>query len=130
MHQAGAHDLGPNPSHWTFRLAPERMQSGDLLLRHKTNWRQTYDHPHPDCDELLFCNERGELTEGARSNIFIRRGELLLTPSLDAGLLPGVLRAELMAQGRAKEAVLTPDDLNGEVWLGNSLRGLIRGVRL
>lgn len=74
---------------------------------------------------MLFRNERGELTEGARSNIFIRRGGLLLTPPLAAGLLPGVLRAELLAQGQAREATLTPDDLKGEVWLGNSLRGLI-----
>jgi para-aminobenzoate synthetase/4-amino-4-deoxychorismate lyase len=129
-HQASAHDLPENPSHWTFRLAPERMPSSDPLLRHKTNWRQTYDQPHPDCDELVFCNESDALTEGARSNIFVRRGDLFLTPPLDAGLLPGVLRAELLAQGRAQEAVLTPDDLNGDVWLGNSLRGLIRAKYL
>ena len=86
--------------------------------------------PHPDCDELIFCNERGELAEGARSNIFIRSGDVWLTPPLDAGLLPGVLRAQMIGEGRAREAVLTPRDLAGEVWLGNSLRGLIRGVRL
>jgi len=44
--------------------------------------------------------------------------------------LPGILRAELIEQGRAKEAVLAPDDLDGEVYFGNSLRGLIRGFRL
>jgi para-aminobenzoate synthetase/4-amino-4-deoxychorismate lyase len=99
-------------------------------LRHKTSWRELYDQPHGDCDELVFCNERGELTEGARSNLFIRRGDVLLTPPLEAGLLPGVLRAELIDKGRAREAVLTPADLNGEVYFGNSLRGLIRGIRL
>jgi para-aminobenzoate synthetase/4-amino-4-deoxychorismate lyase len=52
---------------------------------------------------------------------------MLLTPPLEAGLLPGVLRAELIAEGKAREAPLTPDALDGEVWLGNSLRGLIRG---
>jgi branched-subunit amino acid aminotransferase/4-amino-4-deoxychorismate lyase len=52
----------------------------------------------------------------------------LLTPPLACGLLPGVLRAELLSQGRAREAVLTPRDLEGEVWFGNSLRGLIKGV--
>jgi 4-amino-4-deoxychorismate lyase len=40
--------------------------------------------------------------------------------------LPGVLRAELLDEGRAREAVLTADDLlDGRVFLGNSLRGLI-----
>ena len=78
---------------------------------------------------MIFRNERGELTEGARSNIFIERDGLLLTPPLTAGVLPGILRAELMAQGRAREAVLTPDDLSGTVYFGNSLRGLIPGKR-
>ncbi len=130
LHQASAHELPPNPSHWTFRLAPERTQSSDLLLRHKTSWREIYDSPHPDCDERVFCNERGELTEGGRSNIFVKRGDVLLTPPLAAGLLPGVLRAELLREGKATEAVLTPGDLDGEVWFGNSLRGLIRAKYL
>jgi para-aminobenzoate synthetase/4-amino-4-deoxychorismate lyase len=125
LHLAAAHDLPPNPPHWTYRISPEPTQSGDLLLRHKTSWRELYDRDHPGCDEMLFCNERGELTEGARSNIFIRRDGVLLTPPLTAGLLPGILRAELIARGEAREAILTPDDLSGEIWLGNSLRGLI-----
>jgi para-aminobenzoate synthetase/4-amino-4-deoxychorismate lyase len=134
-HLATAHDLAPifnqeGSPHWTFRLAAQRTDSGDALLRHKTSWREPYDQPHPDCDEVVFCNQRGELTEGARSNLFVRRGDMLLTPPLAAGLLPGVLRAELIEQGRAKEAVLTPDDFDGEVYFGNSLRGLIRGLRL
>jgi para-aminobenzoate synthetase/4-amino-4-deoxychorismate lyase len=130
QHRAAAHELPPDPPHWTFRLAAERTQSGDPLLRHKTSWREVYDQPHPDCDELLFCNERGELTEGARSTLFIKCGDTLLTPPLGAGVLPGVLRAELLADGRAQEAVLTQADLGAEIWFGNSLRGLIRGIRL
>jgi para-aminobenzoate synthetase/4-amino-4-deoxychorismate lyase len=125
QHLATAHDLPPNPPFWTYRLSPERTQSGDLLLRHKTSWRELYDREHPGCDEMLFCNEHGELTEGARSNIFIRRGGVLLTPPLQAGLLPGILRAELLARGEARETALTQSDLKDEVWLGNSLRGLI-----
>ena len=125
QHLATAHDLPPNPPRWTYRISPERTQSGDLLLRHKTSWRELYDRDHPGCDEMLFCNERDELTEGGRSNIFVRRDGVLLTPPLDAGVLPGILRAELIARGEAREKTLVPDDLKGEVWLGNSLRGLI-----
>jgi len=66
----------------------------------------------------------------ARANIFIKKDGILLTPLLEAGLLDGRLRAELLAQGKARQAKLTPDDLAGEVYFGNSLRGLIRGVRL
>jgi para-aminobenzoate synthetase/4-amino-4-deoxychorismate lyase len=131
MYRATAHDLAPSPAHWTYALSATHTDSSDLLLRHKTSWRELYDGEAKrlGTDEAIFCNERGELTEGARSNIFIRRGEILLTPPLTAGVLDGRLRAELIGQGRSREAVLTPEDLDGEVWFGNSLRGLIAGRR-
>jgi para-aminobenzoate synthetase/4-amino-4-deoxychorismate lyase len=128
-HHATADDLASNPAHWTYALSPERTDSRDALLRHKTSRRELYDRAHPGVDEMMFRNERGELTEGARSNIFVERNGMLLTPPLDAGVLPGVLRAELIAQGRAREATLTPGDLDGEIWFGNSLRGLIRALK-
>jgi branched-subunit amino acid aminotransferase/4-amino-4-deoxychorismate lyase len=130
---ATAQPLASNPPHWRFAVSPRAIHSADLLLGHKTGWRDLYDGEaarlKEECgaDEVVFCNERGEVCEGARSNIFVARGGLLLTPPLASGLLPGVLRAQLLAQGRAREAVLTPGDLNGEVWFGNSLRGLIPG---
>ena len=75
---------------------------------------------------MIFLNERFELCEGARTNLFLRRGATLLTPALTCGLLPGVLRASLLASGAAREAVLTRDDLaQGEVLMGNSVRGLV-----
>jgi len=51
-----------------------------------------------------------------------------MTPPLASGLLPGTLRAELIAQGKAEECVLTLADLAraDAIWLGNSVRGLIR----
>ncbi|MBN9589303.1 MAG: aminodeoxychorismate synthase, component I [Alphaproteobacteria bacterium 64-11] len=129
-HAATAHVLDASPPHWTFVLSPERLDSRDLLLRHKTDWREVYEAENPGVDETVFCNERGEVCEGARSNIFIERDGVLLTPPLSCGLLAGVLRAELIAEGRAREAVLMPDDLKGDVWFGNSLRGLIKGSRV
>ena len=50
---------------------------------------------------------------------------MLLTPPLDAGVLGGCLRAELIAEGRAREATILPDDLKNGFYFGNSLRGLI-----
>lgn len=47
-------------------------------------------------------------------------------PPVTSGALHGVLRAELLANGRAREAVLWPADLAGGFWLGNALRGLVR----
>jgi len=131
-HQASAQDLPPSPPHWRYAVSAERMDSRDLLLRHKTSWRELYEIEvkRLGVDEVVFVNQRGELTEGARSNIFIKRGDVLLTPPRTAGTLDGCLRAELIAQGKARETVLTPEDLSGEVWFGNSLRGLIAASRV
>lgn len=126
--------LGAAPARWTYALSPHRVSSADVLLQHKTTWREFYDGEQArltkaaGCDEAMFLNERGEITEGARTNVFVRRGGKLLTPPLSCGLLDGVLRRELLETGACEEAVLTPDDLANadEVWLGNSLRGLIR----
>jgi para-aminobenzoate synthetase/4-amino-4-deoxychorismate lyase len=129
-HIATAQPLAPDPSHWTCSFSPVQVQSGDVLLRHKTNWRELYDGEvtRLGSDEVIFQNERGEITEGARSNIFVARDGVLLTPPLEAGVLDGRLRAQLIAEGKAREATLLPDDLAKGLFFGNSLRGLIAGV--
>jgi len=129
MFQAVAAPLAENPPNWTYDISPVRLDSTDLLLRHKTSWRELYDAPHAG-DEVVFRNERGEVAEGARSNIFVRRKGKFLTPPLASGLLPGILRAELLEGGSCEEAVLMPGDLDGEMFFGNSLRGLIPAKRL
>jgi len=75
----------------------------------------------------VFLNERGELTEGSRSNLFVRRNGKLTTPPISSGLLPGILRGKLLESGECTEEVLYPHDLDTaeEIYLGNSLRGLI-----
>lgn len=126
--------LPPNPPLFRFAIAPQRIDSESLWLLHKTNNRQFYDAPRIDAqarwgvDEVVFRNQRGELTEGSITNLFIERDGRLLTPPLGSGLLPGTLRAELLATGRATEQVLTLDDLEGAeaIWLGNAVRGLMR----
>jgi para-aminobenzoate synthetase/4-amino-4-deoxychorismate lyase len=126
---ATAAPLGPAPERWTAAIAATVLQSTDALARHKINWREQYDVPPPKgIDELVFNNERGEVVEGARSNVFVPRDGVLLTPPLSSGCLDGVLRRELLEDGRAREAVLTPDDLGNGFYFGNSLRGLIPAI--
>src|SRR5690606_28068263 len=116
----------------SFVLAPERMDPSDPLLHHKTTRRARYDSAlaaakAAGAGEAVFLNERGELTEGSFTNLFVERDGVLLTPALSCGLLPGTLRADLLAEGRAREAILTLADLVSAqaIWLGNSVRGLL-----
>ena len=127
--------LAAPPSDQVMRyvFSPHKVDSGDVFLYHKTTIRDLYDGEHErlskalGADEVLFVNERGELTEGSRTNIFLAFGDRLLTPSIACGLLAGTLRADLLARGLAEEKRLTPADLAraDAVYLGNSVRGLV-----
>ncbi|MGN6147757.1 MAG: aminodeoxychorismate synthase component I [Rhizomicrobium sp.] len=126
--------LPPAPiATWRYAISPVTMASGDILLRHKTNWREAYEEELsrlPNCDEVLFVNERGHVTEGSKTNVFVRREGRLVTPPLEDGLLDGCLRRTLIDDGACVEGVLLPRDLEtgDDVFLGNSLRGLIKAV--
>jgi len=45
---------------------------------------------------MVFFNERGELTEGGRSNVLVNIGGRWFTPPLSSGVLPGIMRSVLM----------------------------------
>jgi para-aminobenzoate synthetase/4-amino-4-deoxychorismate lyase len=116
-------------SDWCVAVVPLPVSNDDFRLRHKITDRAFYDdarRARPDCDEVVFAGSDGRLTEGSISALFVERDGMLLTPRLETGLLPSVLRAELIASGKAQEADLTVADLDGEFYVGNSLRGLIR----
>lgn len=116
---------------WRFALSPEPVLSRDPLLRHKTDRREHFERELARlaavCDEVLFTNECGELTEGSRTNIFLEFGGELVTPHLQCGLLDGCLRREMLEEKRCREAILTASNLAlaDRIFLGNSLRGLI-----
>ncbi len=119
---------------WRGRLlvATERTRSTDVFLRHKTTNRGLYDGPLAEArkngfDELLFLNEEECLTEGAISNLFLRRGNKWITPSLDCGVLPGIKRRQLLKDlPGVEEGLLQLQDLEiaDEIFLCNSLRGV------
>ncbi len=134
--EAVAQPFHPLPASnvWTVRLARAKLSSQDTLLRHKTSRRGIYrearaEHAAADADEVLLANERGEICEGTITNLFVETtgSDVLLTPALTCGLLPGILRGELLDQGKVREAVLTLDELTTarRLYVGNSLRGLI-----
>ncbi|WP_114814560.1 aminodeoxychorismate synthase component I [Paraburkholderia kururiensis] len=119
-------------------LAPDHgfaaTQAADLLLLHKTTRRAEYDRAWHEAEpkgafDMLFFNERGELTEGGRSNVFVKLDGRWWTPPLASGVLPGVMRGVLLedASMNATERVLTREDvLRAEaLMLCNALRGAL-----
>ncbi|RMX05652.1 hypothetical protein D8I35_10675 [Corticibacter populi] len=104
------------------------------LRRHKTTLRSDYDAAMHAAQargafDGLFFNEAGQLTEGARSNVFVRLGGHWFTPPLQAGLLPGVMRAVLLEDPawQARERTLHREDLlrASDIVLCNALRGAL-----
>jgi para-aminobenzoate synthetase/4-amino-4-deoxychorismate lyase len=115
-------------------LAEERVDSRSVFQRHKTTMRAHYERAYEravagGAHEVLFLNERGELAEAARHNVFVEKGGELLTPPLSAGVLDGVRRRLVLDDptNRAREATLTPDDLAraDRVFLTNAVRGVV-----
>ncbi|HCL66451.1 MAG TPA: hypothetical protein DIC56_16765 [Rhizobium sp.] len=123
----------PADTVWRLRVAKTRLDSSDTLYRHKTSRREPYEaaraeYSPEEADEVLLLNERDEICEGTITNFFVEDEDgQLLTPPLSSGLLPGILRAELIRQRKARTAVLRLEDIRGRpIFVGNSLRGLIR----
>jgi para-aminobenzoate synthetase/4-amino-4-deoxychorismate lyase len=108
-------------------IAPRPAATGDFRLRHKTTDRAAFDQARLASGrfEVVFVDGDGFLTEGSFTNLFVERDGVLATPPLARGLLPGVLREQLIEQGRAVEAELTEYDLARGFLIGNALRGLI-----
>jgi len=142
MYEDGTFDVESTPfkipvpgTVWTYVLSNYRVQSTDPLARHKTSWRKLFDEEREawnakGCDEVLYLNERGEVAEGSATTIFAQNCGRLVTPPLSSGVLDGCLRHSLLDTGECEEGVLFPNDLARAdvVYLGNSLRGLIRAV--
>ncbi len=114
-------------------ISSHSVDSADRFRYHKTTRRELLDsarRERTDVDEVVFLNERGELTEGSYHNLVLKIDGKMLTPRRESGLLAGVMRQELLESGAAAEATLYPADLvrAEEVWLINSVRGMRRAV--
>ncbi|WP_075291290.1 aminotransferase class IV family protein [Pararhizobium arenae] len=117
---------------WRVRIAAQRLNSGDPLLRYKTSRRAVYDSARAEysadqADEVLLLNEKDELCEGTITSCFVDDGSgVLKVPPISSGLLAGVLRTQFICERRARVQRLTLADLQtGKLLMGNSLRGLI-----
>ncbi|WP_271300177.1 aminodeoxychorismate synthase component I [Sphingomonas sp. CV7422] len=121
----------PPPAPWRVALVPLPVAVEDYRLRHKTSDRGFYDAARAAAgtDEVVFVRPDGLLTEGSITSLFVPAADgQLVTPALNLGLLPGVLRADLIAKGRAREGYLSPEALTAPFFVGNAVRGLIPAV--
>ena len=114
-------------------VAQNSVDSMDPMQQHKTSKRSLYDRAAKFAGEhgladILFLNDRGELAEGAISNIFIETADGWYTPPLRSGALPGVFRAEMLevdSPGLEEKTLFMRDLVNARaLYIGNALRGL------
>ncbi|MES2038686.1 MAG: aminodeoxychorismate synthase component I [Pseudomonadota bacterium] len=125
-------ELSPMPASPKVMLAKTASDSRNLFLRHKSSLRQQYDQAWQAAEQqgafdMLFFNERGHLTEGGRSTVLLKLHGKWLTPPLEDGVLPGIMREILLEDKRYQltEQVLTLADVQAaeQIMLCNSLRG-------
>jgi para-aminobenzoate synthetase/4-amino-4-deoxychorismate lyase len=120
-------DSGP----WRVRLAPTPVDVRSPLLFNKTTSRAVYETARaawPDADDVLLWNARRELTETTVGNLVVELGGRRVTPPVSCGLLPGVMREAVLADGLVQERVVRVEELPEAtaLWLVNSLRGWVR----
>ncbi|MGA9884620.1 MAG: aminodeoxychorismate synthase component I [Candidatus Acidiferrales bacterium] len=114
------------------RISNQKISSADRFLYHKTTNRAPYESElaaarKRGLDDVLFFNERGELTEGTIHNVFVAKRGIWRTPPVSSGLLPGVFRDHILkTRKNAREAALTLKDIESAdaIYLCNSVRGV------
>lgn len=120
-------ELKPNLTN-KIRFSDIVIDSSNFLICHKTDFRPYYDKSTElirtgKIYDEIFVNERGEVTEGSRTNIVIEKGGKLYTPPVSSGLLNGVYRQSM----NLEEKILYSEDiLNAErIFCINSVRGVV-----
>lgn len=126
------------PRDWAVRLCGQRLGENPQLaqIKHLNRLDQVMaraEWDDADIHEGLMCGQDGRLVCGTMSNLYVQRGERLLTPALDGAGIAGVVRGLALelaaAHGFALEtghvsldAVRAADAL----YLSNSLIGVVR----
>jgi para-aminobenzoate synthetase/4-amino-4-deoxychorismate lyase len=112
-------------------ISKNTIHSKDRFQYFKTTNRRLYDREYKSFKakeyfDAIYFNERGELAEGAISNIFIYKNDVISTPPINAGILPGVYRKYLLKNdsGIRERRLYLADLLEADkMILTNSVRG-------
>ena len=123
--------LAPRSEPLCVKVYPHPIDEEDVLLYHKISARERYDAALEECqpcDDVIFRNSRGFVTESTIANIVVESGGKKWTPPRSAGLLAGTLRQELLETGQILEQDISVEELERirEFWLVNSVRGWMR----
>lgn len=127
-------DIAGKRFHGNIALAGAKTNTDDTFLYHKTTNRSLYAGFYElavkeGLADIIFINERGELTEGCISNIFIKREDELITPPPGCGLLNGIMRQYLLKKKKnMREDIISAEDLRraDAIYICNSVRGIGR----
>ena len=90
-------DISMLPKNVSVIISQNKINSQDKFRHFKTTNRKLYDEEYSRYSskgfyEVLYLNEKDELAEGSRANIFLRKADSWYTPSLESGALPGIYR--------------------------------------
>lgn len=93
---------------------------GDCILQKRAVKAAGYDEP-------IFLNTKGLIAEGATTNIIFSIGGRLVTPRIEDGILPGIMRGFALSRFDVEEAAVGPDEAEDaeEVMVTNSLVGFM-----
>lgn len=112
-------------------ISNKTVYSKNILLYHKTTKREIFKESaekikNNEVFDEIYLNEKGEVTEGSRSNVVIKKDNKLYTPTIDSGLLNGTLRTHLLNKGIIQEQKLYLKDLKNAdaIYCINSIRGM------
>lgn len=125
----------PTPAHGSIRLAIdlEPIDPSEPFLYHKTTNREVYERARdrfPGADDVVLTNPSGHVTETTIANIAVELDGRWFTPPVSDGLLPGVERAAMIADGTLQERSITIGELHDAAGIArlNSVRGWERAV--
>lgn len=102
---------------------------GAKTLSYATNMAALREAEKRGADDVIFTTSDGFILEAPTATVFIKRGNQLITPDSEIGVLPGttqrvLFRAAEDAGWTTSHERLTPDDLRSAdaVWLSSSAR--------
>jgi para-aminobenzoate synthetase / 4-amino-4-deoxychorismate lyase len=136
-HEIECHEIELPKNPIRIMISKYRTNSKDRFLYHKTTNRKLYDDELRSARaqgyfDVIFVNERDEVTEGTISNIFVEKNGKLYTPPLRCGVLPGTYRRYILESSKsdAQEKILRLEDLRSadRIYLTNAIQGMLEVV--